>query len=119
MNKQRGVSMSGFLMVIVVLAFAFFVGVKLIPAYMQNKEIQDIFKSIVQDSTMTTAPISEIRLSYNKRASIGNVTAIKADEIDINKAEGKLTLSANYSLKLPVFANASVLLEFNPSSEAK
>jgi ABC-type dipeptide/oligopeptide/nickel transport system ATPase subunit len=119
MNKQRGVSMSGFLMLIAVLAFAAIIGMKLIPAYMQDKEVVRILQSIVQDPAMSTAPVSEIRMSLMKRIGIANITAIKADEVEIDKEGGKLTLSANYSVKIPLAANASLLLDFAPNSGGK
>lgn len=119
MNKQAGVSMSGFLMVVGVLVFAAIMGMKLIPAYTQDKEITRIFQSIVQDPSMSNAPVSEIRMSLIKRTGVANITAIKADEVEIGKEGGKLSLSANYSLKIHLAANVSLLLEFSPNSDGK
>ncbi len=115
-NRQRGVSLSGLLMLAGVLVFSGIVAMKLIPAYMQDKEIQSIFSAIVHDPDMQNAPIKDIRMSYSKRSMVANVTAIKAEDVEIGKEGKSISLSASYSIKVPVAANVSLLLEFNPSS---
>ena len=115
-NKQRGVSLSGLLTVAVLLVFGVIGGMKLIPAYMQNTEIKNIFVAIAHDPEMQKASVKDIQMSYNKRASVANITAIRADDIDIAKDASGLSLSVSYSVKIPLTGNASLLLEFNPSS---
>ena len=114
-GKQRGMGLSSLLMVAVVLIFAAIGGMKLIPAYMQDAEIKNIFNTIVRDPEMQNASVRDIRMSFVKRASVANITAIKADDIEIGKDGGGISLSASYQVKIPLVSNASLLLEFNPS----
>jgi len=115
-NKQRGVSFSGFITIAFVGILVLIVAMKIIPSYMQNAEIKDLFITIANDPEMKTASKSVIRMSYNRRSLIDNVTAIKPADIKISKADGKISLSATYVVKQPLFGNASLLLEFSPSS---
>ncbi|TXT21327.1 MAG: transmembrane protein [Gallionellaceae bacterium] len=115
-NKQYGMSLTGLLMGAAVLGFAAIFGMKLIPAYMQDAEIKNLFDAVARDPEMQKAPIKDVRMSYIKRASVANVTAIKPDDIEISKDDGGVSLSASYSIKIPLAGNASLLLEFNPSS---
>jgi hypothetical protein len=114
--KQRGLSFSGFLFGAVVLIMVSIVGLKLIPAYMENATIKNLFVTIASDPEMQGATAGAIKMSYSKRASIENVQAITADDIDIEKADGDLVLSASYAVKVPLVANISLYLDFNPSS---
>ena len=114
-NRQRGFSFSGFLMVAVVLVFAAIGGMKIIPAYMQDARIKGIFDTIVHDPAMRDASVKDIRESFSKRASMDNITIIQPSDIEIDKSSG-LSLSASYSMKIPLAGNASLVLEFNPSS---
>ena len=115
-SKQYGVSLSGLLIVAALLIFGVIGGMKLIPAYMQNAEIKNIFDAIVRDPGMQKASTKEIQMSYSKRALVANVTAIKPDDIEVNKDGGSISLSASYSVKAPLAGNVSLLIEFNPSS---
>jgi Domain of unknown function (DUF4845) len=117
LNQQRGLTMSGFLMVIVLLAGIAVFAMKLIPAYMDNGKVQKAFDAIVADPAMQSASVAEIRGSFQKRAiTMDDVSVITAHDIEINKDGGTLALSASYSKKIPLAGNVSLLIEFNPSS---
>lgn len=121
MNKampaaQRGLSFFGFLLGAVILVLVSITGLKLIPAYMQDAEIKNLFVAIANDPEMQSASPRDIKLSFNKRASIDNINAIKADDVEIAREDGRLVLSASYSVKIPLVANVSLFLDFNPSS---
>ena len=115
-NKQRGFGMSSFLVAVVIIMVAAIVGLKLIPAYMQDAKIKNIFETIVHDSEMQNAPVNAIRTSFARRASIDAITVINEQDIEVSKDKGVISLSASYTLKIPLGCNASLVLEFNPSS---
>lgn len=118
-SRQRGVSLSGLMIWVVVLILVGIGAMKLIPSYVQNAEIKDIFYKIAHDPEMQTAPPRSIRESYGKRAMMNNISIIDASDIEIGKDASGLSLSASYQVKIPLAGNASLLLEFNPSSEPK
>lgn len=114
--RQRGISLSGVLMAAAVLGVAAVFGMKMIPAYMQDAEIKNIFDAVARDPEMQKAPVKDVRQSFAKRAMVANITAIKPDEIEIGKDGDGVSLSASYAIKVPLAGNASLMLEFNPSS---
>lgn len=115
-TQQRGLSFSGFIFGAFLLVLLIIFGLKLIPAYIQSVVINNTFKVIANDPDMQKATLPEIRNSFSKRASIDNITAIKPEDIDVSTDDGKLVLGANYTVTIPLLANASLLLEFKPSS---
>lgn len=118
MNKrQRGLSFSGFIFGAFLLVLVSMVGLKLIPVYMQNAEINKLFAAIANDPDMQKASMRDIRASFTKRASIDNITAISAEDIQINLGSGKPALSASYAVKVPLAGNISLYVEFNSASK--
>jgi hypothetical protein len=115
-SRQRGASFVGMIMVATGLVFVALLGLKVVPSYMHSAQIAQIFKSIANDPEMRAASVKEIKDSYNKRADINFIKDITADDIEVNKDEGRLSISANYSVKIPLVGNITLLLEFNPSS---
>jgi len=113
---QRGLSFGGFVFGAFLLVLLSIIGLKLIPAFIQNAQINTVFGEVVRDPNMEKASPREIRNAFDRRASIDAITAIKSEDIDIASDGGRLELSANYTVKIPLFGNASILLEFNPSS---
>lgn len=114
--RQRGLSFFGFIFGAFILVLASITGLKLIPAYMEDAKISNLFTAIASDPEMQRASPRDIRMSFVKRASIDNITAVRADDIDIASGGGRLELSASYAIKVPLVANASLYLEFNPTS---
>lgn len=115
-GRQRGIGFVGMIMIGAAIIFAAIAAMKLVPAYMHSAQIEEIFKSIANDPMMRGATINEIKDSYTKRASINYITDIKAEDIEVDNYEGRVTLSASYSVRIPLAGNATLLLEFNPSS---
>src|SRR3989338_6144453 len=96
--KQRGLGFSGFIFGAFILILVSIGGLKLIPAYMEDAKIANLFAVIADDPEMQKASPCDIRMSFNKRASIDNVTAIKADDIEVTSNGGRLALSASYAV---------------------
>jgi hypothetical protein len=115
-GRQRGIGFVGFIMIAAGIVFVAIVGMKLVPAYIHSAQIAQIFKTIASDPGMQGAPIKDIKDSYNKRATMNYITDITSEDIEISKADGRLSLSTSYSVKIPIAGNITLLLEFNPSS---
>jgi len=118
-SKQHGVSLTGFFVVVVILIFVALAGMKIAPAYVQDKTIKNKFDDLVRDPDLKNAPVHEIQAAFKKRASMSEITNIKAEDIEVTKDAGGITLSVSYAVKIPLAGNASLLLEFNTSSSAK
>lgn len=114
--RQHGLSFGGFILGAFMLVLLSLFGFRLIPTYIQNSTINNTFKVIAHDPEMQKASMQEIRNSFSKRASIDDITAIKPEDIEISAGDGQLELSASYSVTVPLVANASLVLDFKPSS---
>jgi hypothetical protein len=117
--QQRGITLGGFMIGAFVLVIVAITGLKLVPAYIQNAQINSIFRDIAHDPDMQKATPHDIQVSFDRRASIDAITAINSSDIDISGAGDRPVLSANYVVKIPLVGNISLYLEFNPSSAGK
>ncbi len=115
-GRQHGISFFGFILIAAGVIFVAVLGMKLVPAYIHSAQIAEIFRTVAADPAMRDASIRDIKESYSKRADINYITDITADDIEISKDDGRLSLSASYAVKIPVVANITLLLEFHPSS---
>lgn len=115
--RQRGFTFGGFIMVLVIFIVLAIMSMKLIPAYMENGKIQKALDAIVHDPDMRDAKADEIRNAFSKRANtMDAVTVIGPEDIEIEKVNGSLVLSATYNVKVRIGGNASLFLEFHPTT---
>jgi hypothetical protein len=116
MKKQLGVSLSGLLMVCVVLILVLLLGFKVFTPYTEYLALQKIFKSLANDPEVRNGGKREFVQKWASYAQIENVSAIGGDEIEISREGGRLVISASYQKKIPLFKNVSLLIDFNPTS---
>ncbi len=115
--RQRGLSFGGFMLGALILVIGSITGFRLIPAYIDNTTIKNVFTIIAKDAGMQKASEQEIRNAFSRRASIDNITAVKPDEIEIAvDDDGQLLLSASYSVTVKLAGNVSIVMDFKPSS---
>ncbi len=116
-KQQRGVSFMGFILLVALGLFLVILGIKTVPAYIQNAQIASIMQTIASDSVLQSSSIKDIKAAYDKRASLNDIDDVTAEDIEIDQEGGSLKLSASYKKTIPVAGNVSLLLEFNPSSK--
>ncbi len=117
LRKQQGISISGLMFWVVILVLIAILGMKVVPAYIENSAIEKVFNAIVTDDSLQNATASQIRQSFIKRAQIDRIEVVTAKDIVINKEKGKTQLSVNYTVLIPLFSNISLHIDFEPKSD--
>ena len=110
MKNQHGLGIIGYIFVLFLLSMGALLVFKLFPPYTEYFTIQRIFKNLAVNPGLQDG--KALKNAFQRYADIDNVTGINADDIEISNT----AVSAKYSVKVPLFANINLLLEFNPSS---
>lgn len=117
MRKQKGATLIGMLFVGILIVFAAIVVMKIVPAYIEYFSIKKVFSAMAADPAMKDAKPSEVRESYARRSGIDNITAVKPEDLDISRTDGKLVVSAKYRVEKPLFGNVGLYIDFAASTE--
>lgn len=117
MHSQRGITLTGFMIFAALAVGALLIGFKIGPVYSEFYTIQKIMRTVASEPAMQAASRGEINTAFNNRATIENIKVISYENLEVSKDGGKLVISANYSVKVPLFYNLSAYMEFAPSSE--
>ncbi|HWU35856.1 MAG TPA: DUF4845 domain-containing protein [Methylovorus sp.] len=119
MNRQRGMTFIGLVLLIAMGLFVVMVGMKLTPAYVEYFTIKKTLKKISQEPGFETMSRREIMDIYTKAAMIDEVGDVNAKDLVVGKnAAGKNTVSIDYQKVIPIIANVSVLIDFTASTDA-
>ena len=116
MHKQKGFTLSGFLLWAIVLIVALLLGFKVGPAYFENYLIEKQFRVIAEDPALRSAQRNEIEGAFARRATMENIRAIEPHDLEITKQGDGLVISASYTVRVPIIGNASACLDFFPTS---
>ena len=111
MRKQRGITLMGAMMGMIVLAFIALFAAKLLPAYIEFFSVKKILASMESQGD-TKGTVRDIRLSFDKRNQIEGVKEVKGDDLEITKEGGDAVVTAMWSVKIPMIYNFSACLDF-------
>ena len=117
MHKQRGITISGFLLWSIVLFVGALFGFKVGPSYFEYFTIKKQLQAIVNDRNSPSVTRQDIERAFDNRAAIEDIRAINAKDLEITKDGDRIVVSASYSVCKPLAGNMSVCMEFNPSSD--
>lgn len=115
MDKQRGIGMLGMMMILVVVVAAAIISMKAIPAYLEYFSIKKAFTALKTEVKSGSA--KEIKDKFHARAVIDDIKSITANDLEISKEGGEVVVSASYQKVVPLFANVSLLLDFEASTQ--
>jgi hypothetical protein len=115
-NTQRGLALSTLLVWSFLLVILAITGMKIVPAYVENRTIQGVLNDIAHAPEMQDAQPHDIQNSFDKHAMIDNISVVGSNDLIIDKRPTGLVLSVRYQVKIPLFSNISLLIDFDTSS---
>ncbi len=117
MDRQRGVSLTGLIMWLVVGIFVLLLGFKLGPAYAEYYKIKTQFKILANDPSLASGAQREVAGAFVRRATIEDIRSIGPADLQVVREGNRVIISAEYAVRVPLFGNISACLDFRPSSE--
>lgn len=89
-SSQRGMTVIGMLLLLVVIGFMALVAMKVVPMYIQYYTIKSTIESIRNEPQLAQMSPTDIQSSMQKRFDIGYVDKLKAQDLRIrNDAESR------------------------------
>lgn len=112
-SKQRGMTVIGMLLLLVVLGFMALIAMKVVPMYIQFYTIKSTIESIRKEPQLAQMSPTDIHNALQKRFDIGYVDQLKARDLKIrNDAESRgRVLELVYDDERELFYGLYVLLK--------
>ena len=117
MHKQRGMTFIGLVFVIAGIVFVAVIGMKLLPAYMEYMSVKKAITKIAKEPTFASMSNKDIVDSFDRSATIDNISVVKGRDLDITKDESGTVVSVEYQTIVPLVANVSALLDFEATTD--
>lgn len=122
-RQVKGMTVAGFLFVILVIGVVAKLAIPLAPAYFNHYAIKNAMKDLAQEPNLTKMTKAKIRDLFQRKLSVNNIQEIKSENLEIEKrADDQEWLILNYEVRKHVIANIDAVILFNEEvmmSEAK
>ena len=114
MKYQRGVALSGLIFWGIIFAMVAVLGMKVAPTTIEYYKILKDAKASV-NKVGPDATVAEVRRTFDNFANIDSID-FKGEQLDISKDGGKIVASFDYDKRIPLFANVSLLINYQGST---
>lgn len=109
-GAESGVSLSGLIVVLIVLGALALVVIKVTPAFFEYRAVKN---SIVKAKAEAgSGNVREIQRAFDRNAGINDVTAIAGRDLVITRDGGETQISFAYEKRVPLAGNVSLLFDF-------
>ncbi|MBK9131479.1 MAG: DUF4845 domain-containing protein [Gammaproteobacteria bacterium] len=113
-NKQEGLTFLSLLIVLAVIGFFAYIGIKLTPVYLEHFSVTSSLQSLAEEESQGLA-VGELRSRLLKRLEINNVSHVTENDISVRSDAGSKTVTIQYEVQEPFYGNVSLLLSFEDS----
>ncbi|HRE53838.1 MAG TPA: DUF4845 domain-containing protein [Candidatus Competibacter sp.] len=112
-GQQRGMSLIGMLLLMIVIAFAALIAMKVVPMYIQYYSIKSTVESIRKEPQLAQMSAQDIQNAIQKRFDIGYVDNISARDLKIRNERNGRVLDLVYEDERELFYKMFVVLKVN------
>lgn len=109
--RQRGLSLIGFIFVLMLVLFVVYIGIKLVPIYINHMSVVSDLKAVAEESGSANLPVSTIRRNLAKRFQISFVDHVEASDVTLERANPP-RLVVDYAVEEHLIGNIDVIVRF-------
>lgn len=109
-SYTRGMSLVSTLIFLIAFGFAVIIAGRLVPLYF---EFQGVSQTLEHVSQAGSTDALSIRLTLERGFSTANVTTIKAADVDVERKDGEVTVTADYDAVAPFMGNVGFVVHFH------
>lgn len=111
-SAQRGLSIVGFLFVAAVVVIVAMIGFRITPAIVEYYSIQRALVDSLQEVRDPGSAVADVRRGFQQRANAGYIESVRGSDIEITRDKNEVTARVEWTRRLHLVGNASLLLEF-------
>ena len=112
-NAQRGVSLSGLIFMLAIIAVIAMFAMKVFPTFIEYRAIKS---AIVKVKASGGTP-QAMRMTFAKAADIGMISSVKPSDLIITRDGGEAEVSFSYENRIPLFANVSLVILYSGTTD--
>jgi Flp pilus assembly protein TadG len=115
-REQRGATLIGTVVIVAILGFALYAGIRLFPLYMEYMAVARAMEQTAKEAKEGTSP-QALKQAMDRRWVIEDIKSIDPAEIKITRARNGYTMQASYRAMVPFIANVSLAADFDKTVE--
>ncbi|QKK03318.1 MAG: DUF4845 domain-containing protein [Pseudomonadota bacterium] len=112
LSNQRGLSLLGFMFLLVLVLFFTYIGIKLVPIYLNHMSVTSEMKAIASEPGSANKPPNTLRRELLTRLDISYVDYVKPQHVTIERGDG-VRLVVSYEVETHLIGNIDAVVRFH------
>ena len=114
-RTQGGMTLIGFVIVLAVIGFAAYIGMKLVPMYSEFYAVKSALKGLKAEPGIANQAPAKIQDLFFRRLYISYSENVKPTNVTLERADGGWLMSVDYEVRKPLIGNLDVVGKFSTS----
>ena len=113
LDRQRGISLTGLILGLIVLGLAAVVAIKVIPSWLEYRSIKDGIARVKEEG----GSVAEMQKAFDKFADINNVSSLRGRDLVITREGGEPEISFAYQKRIEFTDKASIVIDYDGTTD--
>ncbi len=119
MNRQKGLTLISWIVVIVFLLFQGVIAMNVLPVYISDSSVKEIMEALPNDVKARESSTQGLKSLIAKRLSMNNVYSIKLENIKVQKGRGENIVTIEYEPRGKLVGNLEYIVSFKHEARIK
>ncbi len=112
-RTQRGITLLGFIIVLGVVGFFAYVGMKLFPMYSEYYSVKSALKGLANEPGVAGSDPARIQDLFFRRLYVSYSENVKPQNVKLRRAENGWQMDVQYEVRRPLIGNLDVVGKFH------
>ena len=118
-RAQKGITLVGFIMVLAVVGVFAYMGMKVVPMYLEFFAVKDAANGVAKESGITEMDASKVEDLFFRRLDVSYADSVKRDNVKVVRKDAGYVMTIEYEVRKPLIANLDVVGRFDLTPEIK
>jgi hypothetical protein len=115
LDSQRGVSLSGLIFVLAVVAVIAMFSLKVIPTFIEFRAI----KSSIATAKAAGGSVRDMQLVFDKNADINAVSTLRGRDLIFTKNGESTDIAFEYEKRIPLLDNVALVIDYSGTTDPR
>ncbi|NDY94470.1 DUF4845 domain-containing protein [Wenzhouxiangella limi] len=111
-NRTRGMTLIGFLLVLALVLFAAYMGIKLVPIYLNHFSVVSEMKAVASEPGTANMPPQTVRRNLMTRMDVSYVKHVRPEDVRVVRGDG-VNLVVSYEVEEHLIGNIDAIIRFH------
>ncbi len=112
LQSQRGITLIGLVIVLSLVIFFAFIGMKLFPVYSEYYSVAQAMEQVAQQPGVSQNTPAQVRTAMLKRFNVSYVETVKSKDIKVSRSNG-YKMRVKYEVRKPLMGNIDFVAKFD------